>query len=198
MKERNLILSTKWLAAIGVALTFTQTCYSSKTEEPVTDAFLVTNYRDAGCTKNEFSSPEDVENYLKEHPQLERLGLAHHGCFPEDFPLTFLNKFPRVTSLTLNGSAIETAGFNLDKLDHITTLYIGLGNPVNRFSIEAPLFGKTDWAQLGTIRNLRCLSTTSLHLPYLTEMPHLESLTITTGSWGVIITTSRQLRNFQA
>lgn len=173
----------KWLTAVGFVLTFTQTCYSSKIDEPATEVFLVANYRDAGHILDEFSSTEDVEKYLKDHPSIEKLGLSQHGCYPEDFSLTFLNKFRHVTTLTINGGAVETAGFNLDKLDHITTLDIGLGNPVHRFSIVAPRFGKTDWEKLGTIRNLRCLRTTSFHLPYLAEMPHLERLTITTDSW---------------
>ncbi len=101
---------------------------------------LIAGYRDAGRSREDFASVEDVKAYLKKNPTITGLALVHHAYFPDQFPLDFLNDYPNVKTLILRGRTGNPATFNLDRLQHITSFESGLYNDylLIRFNFNIP------------------------------------------------------------
>lgn len=126
----------------------------------------------AGCVDHQYSntlyydfkSPEDVEVFIKKHPEIDGIGLIHMEESPEWFSLMFLNDHPHIKHLTLSGNASEPAVLHLSALEHITHF-------INNIQT-------TRWHRFGHMPGLVEIDTPMEHFPYLGDMPNLRKLSL--------------------
>ncbi len=142
-------------------------------EVQATDEFpyLVAGGRGSPFSPPHFSDRDDVISFLDDHLDIKGIGLVDHTCFPK-MSLTFLNNYPHIKTLVLNGVVANPAEFELHTLQYITVFHNGL-RPRDGHRHD-PI-----WQGFGNVPNLEKLDTTLEHFPYLGEMPFLQKLRLT-------------------